>query len=454
MEVYAQYLPLTVEGIVYILLIMAEESMADINHNLIRRIIADQQEEHGVPHHYIQRVIESKLFSLSKNKEILVITGMRRCGKSVLLHHLRNTLVESCYYFNFEDERLVTFSSDDFQTLQEVFVELFGIQKTFYFDEIQNINGWETFVRRLYNNGNKIYITGSNAKFFSQELGTRLTGRYIPICIYPLSFFEYLRYKKPELLKKRNFSTNEVGKIRRYFTEYCKEGGIPEYVKYQHIDYLNALYESIIYRDIIARYRISNDTIIKQLVFYLASNCGKTFTYSSLRKLLGIGSVSTVSDYCSYLENSYLCFFVRRYSHSVKVQLLSPQKVYFVDHAIAKIVGFRATEDFGRMLENIVFLELKRRNYEVYYYQEKRECDFIIFSDKKIKGAIQVSKDITGQSTREREINSLLEALEYFSLSEGTIITEGAEFIEKIEKNNQHFKIIGISAWRWLLESY
>src|SRR3990167_8518883 len=148
---------------------------------LLKNIIADQQEEKILPTNYFQRVKENVLTKLAANKEIIVITGVRRCGKSVLLQHIRQQSREKDYYFNFEDERLATFTVKHFQMLLEVFIELFGLQTTFYFDEIQNIPEWEKFVSRLYNAGNKIYITGSNANLFSEELGTRLTGRYISI---------------------------------------------------------------------------------------------------------------------------------------------------------------------------------------------------------------------------------------------------------------------------------
>ena len=157
-----------------------------MTHSLLKRILSDQREESFLPTDYIQRTAQAKLVELSLNKEIIVLTGVRRCGKSVLLHYLRHKAIESDYYVNFEDERLVTFTMVDFQTLHEVLIELFGVQKTFYFDEIQHIAGWEMFVRRLYDNGNKVYLTGSNANLFSEKLGTCLTGRYIFLCVYPI----------------------------------------------------------------------------------------------------------------------------------------------------------------------------------------------------------------------------------------------------------------------------
>lgn len=422
-----------------------------ITPDLLKLIISDQKEEQVITADYFHRSIEQKLEQLAKNKEVIVITGIRRCGKSVLLHCLRQNAHESDYYFNFEDERLVTFTVEDFQILQQVFVELYGIQKTFYFDEIQNIPGWELFVRRLYNSGNKIFITGSNANLFSEELGTRLTGRYISARVYPFSFQEYVHNKLSQIIAKSVLSTTQKGQIKKLFNEYCVYGGIPEYVKHAQIDYLHSLYESIIYRDIITRYKLPNDVAIKKLVFYLASNCSKEMTYNSLRILMGVGSTTTVSDYCSYLESSYLCFFVNRYSESIKAQQQSPKKIYFIDHVFAKTVGFRFSEDIGRMFENIVFIELKRRNYDVYYYRDQKECDFIVRQDNKTLNAIQVCANLADPATKQRELDGLLEALARLSLREGYILTESEESTQLLKKNNMNYKIHIIPIWKWLL---
>lgn len=424
--------------------------MMSISNTLLKTIILDQLEEVQVPSHYYHRTSEQKLSSFASNKEIIVITGVRRCGKSVLLHHLRQHATERDYYFNFEDERLATFMSAHFQMLYEVMLELYGEQHTFYFDEIQNIAGWEMFVRRLYNAGNKIFITGSNAALFSEELGTRLTGRYLSLRVYPFSFYEYAHYKIPQLLNKQLLSSKEIVMMRRLFHEYSQYGGIPEYSKHREIDYLQSLYESIIYRDIVSRYNITNVTALKQLVFYLASNCGKEVTFSSLKKMLGLGSSTTVSDYCRYLENSYLSFFVNRYSCSIKSQQQSPKKVYFVDHALAKIVGFRFSEDLGRLLENIIFIELKRRGYTIFYHREDKECDFIVQEGTEVLMAIQVCQTLSNMQTKQRELAGLLEAMKRFSLSSGVIITENEEGEEEIVEGHHRYKIIILPAWKWL----
>lgn len=419
---------------------------------LLKQIILDQRDE-SIPADPFSRQAEKELPRLIKNSEVIVITGVRRCGKSVLLHQVRQQCKEKDYYFNFEDERLVSFTVDDFQLLYSVFLELYGEQRTFYFDEIQNIPGWEMFVRRLYNSGNKIFITGSNAALFSEELGTRLTGRYMTLRIYPFSFAEYQQHTLPALSKKTALSTKESAQIKKLYNAYCQFGGIPRYLQNHDPEYLSFLYESILYRDIVARYKLATAPTLKKMVYYLASNCSKPITYNALRTYLELGSATTVSDYCHYLEMSYLCFFVNRYHASLRTQSLSPKKIYFIDHALAKMVGFRFSEDKGRLLENIVFIELKRRFQSIYYHHEKKECDFVIQEKTKITLAIQVCYELTRSETRQREIEGLLDALETHQLGSGLILTQSEEKTESVTKNNKTYRIIIMPVWKWLLEN-
>lgn len=440
------------DGFACILSLSMEGSMT-ISPDLLKRIILDQREDQRWPKKYIKRTIEKKLSSLSHNEEIIVLSGVRRSGKSVLLENLRRKNSEgSDYYFHFEDERLVNFTLEDFETLHQTFISLYGTQKNFYFDEIQNIPGWELFIRRLYNQGCKIYITGSNANLFSEELGTRLTGRYISLNIYPISFAEFSQHNIP--LEKKDFSTKEIGQLRAEYSKYLELGGIPAYITNKEPEYLNSLYESILYRDIITRYKVSNAEALKKLLFFLASNCGKEMTLSKLMGMINnngkiIKSNTTISDYCSHIENSYLCFFVNRYDDNLKAQQQAPRKVYFIDHVLAKMLGFRISEDRGRVLENIIFIELKRRGYEVFYYQDTKECDFIVRQGPHTQQAIQVCLELHDASS-EREKLGLIEAMDKFSLSEGLIITENEESKEIVKKNGKNYHIVIMPVWKWL----
>lgn len=415
--------------------------------DLLKQIILEQQEIlHAQNKRYVQRYIADEWLQTS---EILIISGIRRCGKSVLMQQIRDRLVEKDFFFNFDDERLANFKLDDFQKLQECFVELFGEQHTYYFDEIQNIEGWERFVRRLYNAGNKIVITGSNARMLSRELGTHLTGRYIQVEIYPFSFQEYLAMNEIPVNAKTLYTTTGRATMVKSFVKYMECGGFPKFLQDGSVSYLTSLYESIIYRDILTRNGLTNEKEMLELMFYLASNATKRVTYSSLGKVVGIQHPDTIKNYLEYIQQTYLISQLFRYDPSVKKQMMSPKKIYFVDNAIIKRIGFNATENNGVFLENLVFIELKRRGWDVYYYADKKECDFIVRKGLHISDAYQVTLKMDSPQTREREIAGVREAMQAYSLSKGYILTfEGKETI-----NFDDGTIVEvIPVWEWILQ--
>ena len=423
-----------------------------MDRNLLKQVILEQS-NYNLPSNYIQRDIDHKIDQLFGNQLIIIITGIRRSGKSVLLKSIREKREGSDYYLNFDDDRLINFSLPDFQILLEVFIELFGTQKSFYFDEIQNIPGWERFIRRLHDQGNKIFITGSNASMLSKELGTKLTGRHITLTIYPYSFNEYIKSVNPEILNLKNniYTTNQTGQLLRLFSQYCQIGGMPEYVYNKQKEYIHSLYENIIYKDIIVRYKLTKEKTLKELIFFIASNIGKSISFNSLRKTLGLGNASTISDYFYYLENSFLCFLINRYNYSLKKQILSEKKQYFIDHGMAQLIGFRSSADSGRILENIVFIELLRRGYNIYTHKEDKECDFLLRQGNKVTHAIQVCKQLDEQTTKQREYDGLLDAMVTYDLKEGLILTENLEQEDTIKKNNKTYKIYLQPIWKWLL---
>lgn len=410
---------------------------------LLKQIIFDQQE--WIIKNTVKRNIDNSFITAP---EILVITGVRRCGKSVLLQQIREKQKEKNYYMNFDDERLIQFKVDDFQTLYETFIELFGEQKTFYFDEIQNIAGWERFVRRLYDAGNKVFITGSNANMLSKELGTHLTGRYLGIELYPFSFREYLQMKGVDPTQKDIYSTVGRSNLVRHFNDYLFTGGFPRYIESGNDRYLSTLYENIIYKDVITRNKLNNERELLELVYYLASNATKRFSYNSLANAIGIKHAETVKNYINYIENTFLLGQLMKFDYSLKAQMNSPKKAYFVDNAIIKKIGFNATDNNGQMLENLVYIELKRRGAEIYYHADKVECDFIIREGMHITAAYQVTASLTNEHTKEREINGLLSALNTYHLSEGTILTREEESVWETE--NKKIRVIPI--WKWLLD--
>lgn len=411
---------------------------------LLKHIIFDQRERDLST--MVEREIDQRLVL---SPEILVISGIRRCGKSVLLQQIRSQQAEQDFYLNFDDERLINFEVDNFQTLYEAFIELFGEQKTFYFDEIQNISGWERFVRRLYDNGCKVFITGSNANMLSRELGTHLTGRYCQIELYPFSFSEFLKMKGVYPEHKDFYTTTGKSNLRRFFDDYLKTGGFPRYIQDKNNSYLSTLYENVIYKDVVTRNKLNGERELLEMMYYLASNATKRFSYNSLAKVVGLKHPDTVKNYLEHIESTYLLFQVMRFDWSIKKQIGYQKKVYFIDNAIINKVGFNATDNMGQLLENLVFIQLKRQNKEVYYHDDGVECDFIVREDGHIISAFQVTHSLSDLKTRQREINGLLSALNAYNLSEGMILT--ADETEELTIEGK--KIVICPTWKWLLQN-
>ena len=386
----------------------------------------------------------------SLSGQVVIISGIRRCGKSTLLQQIRAQQGERDFYLNFDDDRLCQFAVDDFQMLLEIFIEMYGEQKIFYFDEIQNVPGWERFIRRLHDQGAKVYLTGSNATMLSRELGTRLTGRYIQFELFPFSFAEFIYFQSGQAPSAAPLTTEGKAAVKRFFNAYVRDGGIPGYLPLLNKEYLHFLYESILYRDIIARYALLREKSLKELVFFIASNLGKPMSYNALRQMLGLGSARTVSEYCGYLEDSFLAFFVPRYNASIKKQIQYNKKVYFIDTGVAQAVGFRFSEDRGRLLENIVYLGLRRQGHDIYFHKEGQECDFLIKQGTKITTAIQVAVHLDTQAIKDRELQGLQEAMQIYDLREGTILTEDTEDELIIHAGRKQLKVHITPIWKWL----
>lgn len=369
--------------------------------------------------------VERKIFDEQISApEILVISGVRRCGKSVLMQQIKAKREERDFFLSFDDDRLLHFEVDDFQTLYDVFVEEFGMQHSFYLDEVQLIPGWERFVDRLYSHRNKVFVTGSNAFLLSKELGTLLTGRHLKQELWPMSFVEYLSLKNVLWERKDLYTTEGRAKLVNHQEAYLNEGGFPQYLSTQNPRYLKELYNDIIYRDIVVRHRLPSDRQMREVAYYLASNYTHRFTYNSVAKATGIKSTETVTDYVGYLEESYLVGIVTKYDYKVGEQIKSPKKAYFVDNGLVSQVGFSFSNNVGKKLENAVYVELRRREKEVFYFQDKGECDFVIREGNDIVAAYQVSASLSDGETRKREVEGVKAAMDAFGLAEGYIITK------------------------------
>jgi len=412
----------------------------------LKTIIVEQGREVS-KRKFVQRERLAAIRSSLQDGFVKVFVGIRRTGKSSLLEMVRRENAQKDFYLNFDDERLIGFAVEDFELLVECFIELFGEQDLFYFDEIQNVLGWERFVRRLHNQGKKVFVTGSNAKLLSKELGTHLTGRSLMFEILPFSFGEFLALNK-FVLKKNDIYLEEVRrKLRSYFGEYVRKGGFPEYLQTGNSFFLTNIFENIIYRDVIVRHKVRSERAMKELALYLLSNAGKEFSYTRLKNMFGFASATTVREYVGFLQDSYLFFVINRYDFSLRKQMVNPKKVYSIDTAFSDRLSFRFSDDRGRVLENIVFLQLRRMGGEIYYHRGKVECDFLVRSKDKICSAVQVCVSLAEDSTKEREVKGLLEACQTHNLRSGLILTE--DETDEFERDGVRVQVMPI--WKWLV---
>ncbi len=361
----------------------------------------------------------------------IIISGIRRAGKSTLLQQLFQKFPDF-YYFNFEDTRLIDFDASDFEKLDQILLEEYGPSKFYIFDEIQNIKSWEIFVRSRLDNGKQFFITGSNASLLSRELGTRLTGRHINVELFPFSYNEELQFYNK-------------GSSIDAFDEYFRDGGFPEYLKYKQSAILQELLMDIIYRGIVIRHSIRDAKSLHELAIYLLANTGKEFSYNSMKKTFNFGSVNTAISYISYMEDSYLLFTIQKFDYSLKKQAVNEKKVYAIDNGIILSNSTSLSSDRGRLLENIVFIALRKKYRDIYYFRENGECDFVVRVGKQIIMAIQVCYEITSEN-KDRELNGLMEALNTLKLNEGLILTYKQE--DKIIIHQKTINIIPV--WKWL----
>lgn len=339
---------------------------------------------------------------------VTVITGIRRCGKSILLLQLlKKHFNQPVLLLNFEDPRLVGFNMDDFRRLD---AEIKRREvKVLFFDEVQSLENWELYVRQKLDEGFQIFVTGSNATLLSKELGTKLTGRHLSIELFPFSFLEYLK------LKKRKPTA-------RAAKEYLENGGFPEFLKTGIPTILHHLLDDILYRDIAVRYGVRDVLSLRKMAVYLLSNIGKPVSANGLKAQFDIKASSTILEYFSYLENAYIVQFVPKFSYSLKVQIRNPKKVYAIDIALSSYNSVRFTDDWGRKLENLVFIELRRKYKEIYYFQEQKECDFIVFEREKLQSIVQVCYELNPDNLK-RELAGAFEAMRFFKQKKALLVT-------------------------------
>ena len=413
----------------------------------IKEILVKQRETILTKKYGIERAVLKEIGPKLKLPQVVVLTGLRRSGKSTLLKQViqRHYHDEDFYYLNFEDERLFDFPAREFNRLYEGLVSLYGKKKTFFLDEIQNVTHFETFVRRFYEEGFKFIITGSSATLLSKELGTKLTGRHMDIVVRPFSFLEFLELKRVTINKKAIYKTETKIELRNYFEEYLVQGGMPEYLIYHDPELLTRVYEDTIIKDIAVRYKVNNVAVLRQLYSYLINNFANKFSYHSLKKFITINSVNTFKKFISYLEETYFAKTIHKFDYSFKKQIRNNKKFYVIDNGFIGVLSKKITPDKGWLMENLIFNCLNKDN-EVFYYSGERECDFLTVNNKEVIQAIQVCDELH-QENRDREIAGLLEAMKKFKLNEGLLLTTGQE--ENIRLGRK--RIVVKPVWKWLL---
>jgi uncharacterized protein len=393
--------------------------------------------------------------------KIITLVGVRRSGKTSCLFNIISDLLEkskpitTILYINFEDERLELKTEELdllLQAYQELYPDILLDQCSFFFDEIQNIAGWDKFVRRIYDRGTKnIFLTGSNARFLSSDIATSLRGRTISYEIFPLSFSEYLNFR--EVTPDLN-STKSIALINHHLADYLKHGGFPELIGYNDVlrnRVLQEYFNVMIYRDLAERYEIRNLPALKFFLKRIISSATKQVSVNNIYNELKssgfkIGK-NQLYDYLDAAVNVYLALILRKYSSSLVDRELGERKLYVIDTGLLNALDFKFSDDTGKALEQVVFLELKRREQEIYFFKEKSECDFIVKQGFEITEAIQVSASISNAETRTRELRGLMDCCKKFELKQGLIIT--LDNSNEFEQNG--VMVTTMPLYRWLL---
>lgn len=393
-----------------------------------------------------ERLKEAKTFLSHPN--IVVVTGIRRCGKSIFSYLLEKN--NKFTYINFDDERLSEVTGKELNKILEAFYELYGDVEYIILDEIQNVSGWELFVSRLRRT-KKVILTGSNSNLFSGELATHLTGRYVDIKLFPFSFHEFLTLKGFQFSKA--YTTEERARIFSYLNDYLVLGGLPEVYKFGKAIAVK-IYEDILTKDIALRYKINKVGEFKNLAKYLISNSSEEVSFTKLSNILGVKHVSTISKWVSYIENAFLIFRLERFDFKLKQQFIAPKKIYCLDTGVVDSIGFKFSENKGKILENSVAVELQRRkeknNLEIYYWKDARqnEVDFVIKQRTKVIQLIQATYISSKLEIKEKRIKSLLKASKELKCNNLLVITWDYEAEERIDSK----KIKFVPLWKWFLE--
>lgn len=412
--------------------------------DMVKKILLEF-EEGGLPE-LIQRELEIPAEILEgKISKAVIITGPRRAGKTYALYQIASSLKgKNMLYFDFEDERVVKPSVSDLTLILDSYLELHpdaGIGGLYVFlDEIENVDGWEKFVRRILDHGARVVITGSNSKLLAGEIATSLRGRSVSITVQPFSFREFLIARGVAEPRDRIL----YGKARygalRLLEEYAKWGGFPEVALVDDeklkMQILQEYLITMMYRDVVERYKVANLPALEHFIKYIVTNISKPLSFNSISEWMKASGVDvargTLIEYAKYLQNAFSFYFVGRFDYSLKAQARSRKKVYAADVGMHTANAFKFSEDRGRIMENIVFMHLNGPGRTLYYDANGYECDFVIVERGAVSGVVQVCWKLDKDS-KEREVKGLVSAMKKFKLKQGTLVSWDHSGEEKVD---------------------
>jgi predicted AAA+ superfamily ATPase len=400
-----------------------------------------------------------------KTDEVVAITGVRRSGKSTILLQVLSQLIKNkvprinTLYVNFEDPKFYNLLDLDLlDRIWSAYFDYLAPEGKVYLalDEIQKIKGWEHWVRAKYDRKEKvkIFVTGSNAELLSPEFASVLTGRHLQVFVTPLNFREFLKFRGFEIKTDRLWLVKNRNNLSNFALQYLELGGFPKVVltkdELLRMELLAQYFNDILTKDIVDRYKVKDIGKLKNLVLFYGTNFTRKYTFNKVKKIADFSlSLDSIHRFSHYLENSFLVDFVPRFSYSLRNQMQTDRKVYFVDNGMRSAVAFKFSGDKGKLLENTVFYHLKRQRKEVYYFHEKQEVDFVCKTGLKVVELINVCYQLEDKETFLRETSALIEAMKYFKLKESKIIiAEGKS--EKITR--QGLSICVIPFCQWALE--
>ena len=378
---------------------------------------------HPLPDTFARKSYEDEIAKKSLSGEVIVIKGVRRSGKSTLLINeikrliADGTDVKNILFVNFEDQRFRMFDEqallEDIKNVYLEYVKPDG-DIVIMLDEVQNIKAWEQWVLKEYElSNNHLYVTGSNSHLLGAEFGTALGGRYLDIEVFPLSFKEYLAFNNIQINSKAMLIHNKMT-LQQHFNTYVEFGGFPKIVLLEDEalkkETVKSYYDSILLKDIVARYKLKNYQILNELSLFMLSNNATINAYNKLKNNFS-SSFDTIRDYMEYLMNAYIVLSINKFDYSLKKQIANPKKFYAIDTGFSNVVSFNISKKIGANLENIIFLELKRKREEIYYYKTEKglEIDFLVPGEGTTR-LIQVSVTLENEATRERELRVFKEA--------------------------------------------